>query len=54
MVRIRVMVTLLATGAGYGATMQLLSPYFISLDRGSHPGEQREPVEDLDWEFALR
>ena len=51
---IRVLVTLLATGAGYWATMQLLSPYFTWLARASHPGEQREPVEDLDWELALR
>ena len=46
--------TLLATGAGYWATMQLLSPYFTWLARASHPGEQREPIEDLDWELALR
>jgi purine-cytosine permease-like protein len=51
---IRVLVTLLATGAGYWATMQLLSPYFTWLAQASHPGEQREPVEDLDWELALR
>ena len=51
---IRVLVTLLATGAGYWATMQLLSPYFTWLARASHPGEEREPVEDLDWELALR
>ena len=46
--------TLLATGAGYRASMQLLAPRFIELARGAHPGEQREAVEDLDWEFALR
>jgi hypothetical protein len=34
--------------------MQLLSPYFTWLARASHPGEQGEPVEDLDWELALR
>ena len=44
---IRVLVTLLATGAGYWATMQLLSPYFAWLTRASHPGEQREAIEDL-------
>jgi hypothetical protein len=49
-----VVVTLLATGAGYWATMQLLSPRFTELARASHPGEQREAVEDLDWELALR
>jgi cytosine/uracil/thiamine/allantoin permease len=51
---IRVVVTLLATGAGYWATMQLLSPYFTELARGSHPGVQREAIEELDWELALR
>ena len=51
---IRVLVTLLATGAGYWATMQLLSPRFTELGRASHPGEQREAVDDLDWELALR
>ena len=51
---IRVLVTLLATGGGYWATMQLLSPHFGELARASHPGEQREAVEDLDWELALR
>lgn len=51
---IRVLVALLATGAGYWATMALLSPYFAELGRASHPGEQREPVEELDWELALR
>src|SRR5271167_2818876 len=51
---IRVVVTLLATGAGYWATMQLLSPRFAELARAAHPGEQREAVEDLDWELALR
>jgi len=49
-----VLVTLVATGGGYWATMQLLSPHFGELARASHPGEQREAVEDLDWELALR
>jgi cytosine/uracil/thiamine/allantoin permease len=51
---IRVLVTLLATGAGYWATMQLLAPYFSQLAQASHAGEQPEPVEDLDWQLALR
>jgi cytosine/uracil/thiamine/allantoin permease len=50
---IRVLVTLLATGAGYWVTMQLLSTYFTWLARASHPGEECEPVEELDWELAL-
>jgi purine-cytosine permease-like protein len=51
---IRVAVTLIATGVGYWATMQLLSVRFPELARASHPGEQREAVEDLDWELAVR
>src|SRR5215475_12624163 len=51
---IRVLVTLLATGAGYWATTQLLAPYFSQLAQASHAGEQPEPVEDLDWQLALR
>jgi purine-cytosine permease-like protein len=51
---IRVVITVLSTGAGYWATMYLLAPYFTELRRASHPIEQHEPVEDLDWELALR
>jgi cytosine/uracil/thiamine/allantoin permease len=51
---IRVVVTLVATGAGYWATVQLLAPRFVQLARAAHTGEQREAVEDLDWELALR
>jgi NCS1 nucleoside transporter family len=51
---IRVVITVLSTGAGYWATMYLLAPYFTELGRASHPIEQHEPVEDLDWELALR
>jgi len=51
---IRVLVTLVATGAGYWATMYLLRPYFDELARASHPGEAPEPIEDLDWELAVR
>jgi hypothetical protein len=51
---IRVAVTLVATGAGYWATMQLLSPRFPEVSRASHPGGQREAIEDLDWQLALR
>jgi NCS1 family nucleobase:cation symporter-1 len=51
---IRVVVTLLATGAGYWATIQLLAPYFKELSRASNPGEEREPVEELDWDLAVR
>ena len=51
---VRVLVTLLATGAGYWATMHLLTPHFLQLALASYPGEQREPIEDLDWQLALR
>jgi nucleobase:cation symporter-1, NCS1 family len=51
---IRVLVTVIATGAGYWATVQLLAPRFVELARAAHTGEQREAVEDLDWELALR
>ena len=51
---IRVAVTVAATGAGYWATMQLLRPRFPELARASHTGEQREAIEDLDWQLALR
>ncbi|MBV8937839.1 MAG: cytosine permease [Alphaproteobacteria bacterium] len=51
---IRVLVTLSATGVGYWATMHLLAPHFPQLALASHPGEQREPIEDLDWQLALR
>jgi nucleobase:cation symporter-1, NCS1 family len=51
---IRVVITLVASGAGYWATMQLLLPRFVELARAAHMGEQREAVEDLDWELAMR
>jgi len=51
---IRVLVTLVATGAGYWATMYLLRPYFDELALASHSRDEREPIEDLDWELAVR
>ncbi len=52
---IRVLVTVVVTGAGYWATMTLLVPRFAVLARASHPTTvQREAVEDLDWELATR
>jgi nucleobase:cation symporter-1, NCS1 family len=51
---IRVLVTLVATGAGYWATIELLSPRISQIARAARPGPQREAVEDLDWELALR
>src|SRR5271155_1079147 len=51
---IRVPVTVVATGAGYWATVQLLSPYLVELGRAARPGDQREAIEELDWELAVR
>jgi nucleobase:cation symporter-1, NCS1 family len=51
---IKVLVTVISTGAGYWATMQLLSPRIAQLGRAARPGDQREAIEDLDWELAVR
>jgi nucleobase:cation symporter-1, NCS1 family len=51
---IKAAVTVIATGAGYWATVQLLAPYLSELARAARPGDQREAVEDLDWELAVR
>ena len=46
--------TVLATGAGYWATTVLLAPRLAELGRAARPGDQREAIEDLDWELAVR
>jgi nucleobase:cation symporter-1, NCS1 family len=51
---IKVLVTLIVTGAGYWATIQLLSPHLAQLGRAARPTVQGQGVEDLDWELALR
>jgi len=51
---IKVLVTVIATGAGYWATTQLLAPHLVKLARAARPGDQREAIEDLDWELAVR
>ncbi len=51
---IKVPVTVVTTGAGYWATTQLLSPYLAELGRAARPGDQREAIEELDWELAVR
>ncbi len=51
---IKAVVTVVATAAGYWATVQLLAPYLDQLGRAARPGDQREAIEDLDWELALR
>ena len=37
-----------------GINLLDLAPRFVELARAAHTGEQREAVEDLDWELALR
>jgi NCS1 nucleoside transporter family len=52
---IQVLVTVTVTGAGYWATVKLLAPRLKPLAVASHPTMiQREAVEDLDWELAVR
>ncbi len=52
---IRVPCTVILTGAGYWLTVELLSPRLAKLALASRPARiQREAVEDLDWELALR
>jgi hypothetical protein len=43
------------TGAGYWATVKLLAPRFDKLAVASHATiVQREAIEDLDWDLAVR
>jgi len=52
---IRVVCTVILTGAGYWASIELLSPRLAQIAIASRPAVvQREAVEDLDWELALR
>src|SRR5271155_1632541 len=52
---IRVVWTVVLTGGGYWATIELLAPRFAPLARAARPAlVQREAIEDLDWELALR
>jgi cytosine/uracil/thiamine/allantoin permease len=52
---IRVVCTVLITGAGYWATTELLSRRFAGIAAASRPAlVQREAIEDLDWDLALR
>src|SRR5579871_1920550 len=51
---IKALTTVIATGAGYWATTQLLAPHSAALGRAARPGDQREAIEDLDWELAVR
>jgi nucleobase:cation symporter-1, NCS1 family len=52
---IQVLITVTTTGAGYWATVKLLAPRLNKLAAAAHPTVvQREAVEDLDWELAVR
>jgi nucleobase:cation symporter-1, NCS1 family len=52
---IQVLVTVTMTGAGYWLTVKLLAPRFEQLAVAAHPAlTQREAIEDLDWELAVR
>jgi NCS1 family nucleobase:cation symporter-1 len=52
---IQFLVTVLATGAGYWATVKLLAPRFDKLAIAAHATiVQREAIEDLDWDLAVR
>jgi NCS1 family nucleobase:cation symporter-1 len=52
---IRVIVAVIVTGAGYWATVKLLAPRFDKLAVAAHATiVQREAVEDLDWDLAVR
>src|SRR5271156_815621 len=52
---IQVLVTVTMTGAGYWLTVKLLAPRFEKIAVAAHPAlVQREAIEDLDWELAVR
>jgi NCS1 family nucleobase:cation symporter-1 len=52
---IRVVCTVLITGAGYWATTELLSRRFAGIAAASRPAlVQREAIEELDWDLAVR
>lgn len=52
---IQVLITVTTTGAGYWATVKLLAPRLNKLAAAAHATVvQREAVEDLDWELAVR
>jgi NCS1 family nucleobase:cation symporter-1 len=52
---IRVVWTVIVTGAGYWVTIELLAPRLAELARAARPAlVQREAIEDLDWDLAVR
>ncbi len=51
---IQTLCTVLITGGGYWATTRLVALRSKVMARASRPGEQRESVDDLAWELAVR
>jgi nucleobase:cation symporter-1, NCS1 family len=46
--------TLLLTGAGYWATIKLVALRSTVIARASRPGDQRESMDELAWDLAVR
>ncbi len=46
--------TLLLTGAGYWATIRLVAMRSAVMARASRPGDQRETMDELAWDLAVR
>ena len=46
--------TILITGAGYWATTRLVALRSSVVARASRPGDQRESVDELAWDLAVR
>jgi hypothetical protein len=42
------------TGGGYWATTRLVAARSNVMARASRPGDQRESVDELAWELAVR
>jgi nucleobase:cation symporter-1, NCS1 family len=51
---IQTVCTILITGAGYWATTRLVALWWTALARASRPGDQRESVDELAWDLAVR
>ena len=51
---IQTLCTLLITGAGYYATTRLAAMRSTVMARASRPGDQRESVDELAWDLAVR
>jgi NCS1 nucleoside transporter family len=51
---IQTLCTVVITGAGYWATTKLVSMRYDLIARASRPGDQRESVDELAWDLAVR